>query len=181
MSAAQCTFSFVCVPAVQCPRPGPVCLQQQQRMEDTGWTRDAVYNWANALSMGRLLSGPAIAYMIMHGMWAPAVGTLAVAGRALQSALACSGPAMPRCVACLSGSHFEACLSGSHFEACQCCMIMHGMYRHWQSWTGFQLDMRKLPQAQSRPFFVVCRLDDLQLVPRLLPTHDLCSSSPPRH
>ena len=58
-------------------------------MEDTGWTRDAVYNWANALSMGRLLSGPAVAYMIMHGMWAPAVGTLAVAGGDSQSISIC--------------------------------------------------------------------------------------------
>ena len=80
--AAWCTYSHAYAPAGQFPQPGPLCVQQLPRMEDTGWTRDTVYNWANALSVGRLLSGPAIAYMIMHGMWAPAVGTLALAGGA---------------------------------------------------------------------------------------------------
>jgi cardiolipin synthase len=39
-----------------------------------------VFNVPNALSMARLISGPFVAYFILHGYWATAMGTLAVAG-----------------------------------------------------------------------------------------------------
>ena len=119
------------------PHSLPLCLQQVPQMEDTGWTRDAVYNWANALSMGRLLSGPAIAYMIMHGMWAPAVGTLAVAGGAPQSAVACL-------------SHIQAwpcpdvwpAAAATTLRPASVCMVMHGLCRHWHLLAGFQAQFR---------------------------------------
>ena len=56
-----------------------------QAFHAAGWTREAVLNVPNALSMGRLISGPVIAYLILEGHWAAAMGTLTVAG-------ACSFP-----------------------------------------------------------------------------------------
>ena len=52
----------------------------KQAFHATGWTRQAVWNIPNALSMGRLISGPFVAYLIVQGHWPAAMGTLAVAG-----------------------------------------------------------------------------------------------------
>ena len=52
----------------------------EQAFHATGWTRQAVLNVPNALSMGRLISGPFVAYLILQGHWPAAMGTLAVAG-----------------------------------------------------------------------------------------------------
>jgi hypothetical protein len=58
-----------------------VCsLASRQAFHATGWTREAVFNVPNALSMGRLISGPFVAYLILQGHWPAAMGTLAVAG-----------------------------------------------------------------------------------------------------
>lgn len=51
-----------------------------QAFHDVGWTREAVYNVPNAISLARLISGPFVAYFILHEHWAIALGTLAVAG-----------------------------------------------------------------------------------------------------
>ncbi|BDA47473.1 probable cardiolipin synthase (CMP-forming) [Coccomyxa sp. Obi] len=51
-----------------------------QAFHDAGWTREAVYNVPNAISLARLISGPFVAYFILHEYWATALGTLAVAG-----------------------------------------------------------------------------------------------------
>ena len=51
-----------------------------QAFHDAGWTRQEVINIPNALSMGRLLSGPVVAHMILQHQWPAAMVTLAVAG-----------------------------------------------------------------------------------------------------
>ncbi|CAK0787816.1 hypothetical protein CVIRNUC_011038 [Coccomyxa viridis] len=51
-----------------------------QAFHDAGWTRREVFNIANALSMGRLLSGPLVAHLIMQHHWPAALTTLAIAG-----------------------------------------------------------------------------------------------------
>lgn len=51
-----------------------------QAFHDAGWTREAVWNIPNAISMARLISGPFVAYFIINEYWATALGTLAVAG-----------------------------------------------------------------------------------------------------
>ena len=53
-----------------------------QAFHDAGWTRREVFNIANALSMGRLLSGPLVAHLIMQHHWPAALTTLAIAGTA---------------------------------------------------------------------------------------------------
>ena len=55
-------------------------LHRAQAFHAAGWTREAVLNVPNALSMGRLISGPIVAYLILEGHWAAAMGTLTVAG-----------------------------------------------------------------------------------------------------
>ncbi len=56
-----------------------------------------LYNWPNAISVARLLSGPAIAGLILHGHWKTAFFSLAVSGRAFSqcSVLECSAPGFP--------------------------------------------------------------------------------------
>lgn len=39
-----------------------------------------LYNWPNAISVARLVSGPAIAYLILQGHWKTAFFSLAVSG-----------------------------------------------------------------------------------------------------
>ena len=51
-----------------------------QRFSDTGWTRQAVYNIPNALSLARLVSGPAIAWLILDEQWGVALVSLAISG-----------------------------------------------------------------------------------------------------
>ena len=51
-----------------------------QTLEQAGWTKQAVYNIPNGLSMARLLSGPAIAWLILNEQWAVALVSLAVSG-----------------------------------------------------------------------------------------------------
>lgn len=51
-----------------------------QAFHDAGWTRREVFNIANALSMGRLLSGPLVAHLITQHHWPAAMTTLAIAG-----------------------------------------------------------------------------------------------------
>lgn len=51
-----------------------------QAFHDVGWTQQEVLNVPNALSMARLISGPFVAYFILHGHWATALTTLAIAG-----------------------------------------------------------------------------------------------------
>ena len=51
-----------------------------QAFHDAGWTRQEVINIPNALSMGRLLSGPVVAHLILQHHWPAAMITLAVAG-----------------------------------------------------------------------------------------------------
>ncbi|KAK9905827.1 hypothetical protein WJX75_007126 [Coccomyxa subellipsoidea] len=51
-----------------------------QAFHDSGWTREAVMNVPNAISMARLISGPFVAYLILDEHWAAALGLLAVAG-----------------------------------------------------------------------------------------------------
>ena len=58
-----------------------------QAFHDAGWTRREVFNIANALSMGRLLSGPLVAHLIMQHHWPAALTTLAIAGTARKSGL----------------------------------------------------------------------------------------------
>ena len=169
MAVAQCRSSHPHALAVQCPQPGPLWLQPLPRMEDTGWTHDAVYNWANALSMGRLLSGPAIAYMIMHGMWAPAVCTLAVAGGAPQSALACLPHVQAQ--ACPDVWPASAVAPLRPASVCMICMGCASHCGYWHLWAGVP--------AQSRPMSVVSGLDNSQLGSCMLPAHDPFSSSPP--
>lgn len=41
---------------------------------------DPLWNWPNAISGARLLSGPAIAYLIITGAWGPAFVSLGVSG-----------------------------------------------------------------------------------------------------
>ena len=43
-----------------------------------GWSKDAVINWPNGLSMMRLLSGPAIGYLILHDHVSIAVPALVI-------------------------------------------------------------------------------------------------------
>lgn len=52
----------------------------QQPPDSGGWTRREVFNLANGLSLGRLLSGPLLAACIVKGQWAMAVPGLAVSG-----------------------------------------------------------------------------------------------------
>ncbi|KAL2642146.1 hypothetical protein R1flu_009733 [Riccia fluitans] len=47
---------------------------------EAGWTREEVWNWPNSISMARLLSGPVLAWMILHEMWNPALIGLVIAG-----------------------------------------------------------------------------------------------------
>jgi len=51
-----------------------------QAFHDAGWTRQEVINIPNALSVGRLLSGPLVAHLIMQHQWPAALTTLAIAG-----------------------------------------------------------------------------------------------------
>ena len=51
-----------------------------QTLEQAGWTSEAVYNIPNGLSMARLLSGPAIAWLILNEQWGVALASLAVSG-----------------------------------------------------------------------------------------------------
>ena len=51
-----------------------------QTLEQAGWTQQAVYNIPNGLSMARLLSGPAIACLILNEQCAVALVSLAVSG-----------------------------------------------------------------------------------------------------
>ncbi|KAG0620630.1 hypothetical protein M758_4G231100 [Ceratodon purpureus] len=46
----------------------------------SGWSKEEVVNWPNAISMGRLLSGPLLAWMIANGMAKPALVGLLLAG-----------------------------------------------------------------------------------------------------
>lgn len=55
-----------------------MCLQE--RLAFAGWTRQEVMNAPNAISLARLLSGPAIATLIVHQLWGPAIISLAVSG-----------------------------------------------------------------------------------------------------
>ena len=52
----------------------------QETLSQIGWTKQEVLNTPNAISLARLVSGPAIAILIMHQQWAPAMASLAVAG-----------------------------------------------------------------------------------------------------
>ena len=49
-------------------------------MSEAGWTHKEVYNIPNALSMARLVSGPAIAWLILNEQWGIALVSLAVSG-----------------------------------------------------------------------------------------------------
>ncbi|EIE23562.1 HSP20-domain-containing protein [Coccomyxa subellipsoidea C-169] len=51
-----------------------------QAFHEAGWTREAVMNVPNAISMARLISGPFVAYFILQEQWAAALGLLGVAG-----------------------------------------------------------------------------------------------------
>ena len=51
-----------------------------QSSADDGWSRQAVYNLPNALSMARLVSGPAIAFLILNEQWGAALVSLAISG-----------------------------------------------------------------------------------------------------
>ena len=51
-----------------------------QAFHDAGWTRQEVINIPNALSMGRLLSGPIVAHLILQHQWPAAMVTLIIAG-----------------------------------------------------------------------------------------------------
>ena len=51
-----------------------------QAFHDAGWTRQEVFNIPNALSMGRLLSGPVVAHLILQHQWPAAMITLSIAG-----------------------------------------------------------------------------------------------------
>jgi hypothetical protein len=39
-----------------------------------------LYNWPNAISVARMMSGPAIACMILHGHWKTAFFSLTISG-----------------------------------------------------------------------------------------------------
>lgn len=54
--------------------------RRAQAFHDAGWTQHEVINIPNALSMGRLLSGPVVAHLILQHHWPAAMITLAVAG-----------------------------------------------------------------------------------------------------
>lgn len=49
-------------------------------MSEAGWTHKEMYNIPNALSMARLVSGPAIAWLILSQQWGVALASLAVSG-----------------------------------------------------------------------------------------------------
>ena len=55
-------------------------MAHAQAFHDAGWTRQEVINLPNALSMGRLLSGPVVAHLILQHQWPAAMITLAIAG-----------------------------------------------------------------------------------------------------
>ena len=55
-------------------------LQQTLSTPASGWSSRQVLNAPNLISLARLLSGPVIAYCIVHEAWAPAVVGTAVAG-----------------------------------------------------------------------------------------------------
>ena len=59
-------------------------LQHAQAFHDAGWTRREVLNLPNALSMARLLSGPAVAHLILQHQWPAALVTLTIAGRVVK-------------------------------------------------------------------------------------------------
>ena len=49
-----------------------------QTLGDTGWTRQAVYNIPNAISIARLVSGPVIAWLVLNEQWKIALVSLAI-------------------------------------------------------------------------------------------------------
>lgn len=46
----------------------------------TGWTRQALYNIPNAISIARMVSGPVIAWLVLNEQWGIALVSLAVSG-----------------------------------------------------------------------------------------------------
>ncbi|CAL8472090.1 g11632 [Coccomyxa elongata] len=71
------------MPSEHAQQPGTSSQSRKtvvQAFQNAGWTREAVYNVPNAISLARLISGPFVAYLILHEYWATALGTLAVAG-----------------------------------------------------------------------------------------------------
>ena len=76
-----------------------------QAFHAAGWTREAVLNVPNALSLGRLISGPFVAYLILEGHWAAALGTLTVAGAVQTTLQACSLAAITVMDSCLTAVH----------------------------------------------------------------------------
>lgn len=54
-----------------------VCMQTSS---GTGWTRQAVYNVPNAISVARLVSGPVIAWLVLNEQWGIALVSLAISG-----------------------------------------------------------------------------------------------------
>lgn len=61
----------------ECSPSLPVGLKD---VSGSGWSKEEVVNWPNAISIGRLLSGPLLAWMISHGMAKPALIGLVLAG-----------------------------------------------------------------------------------------------------
>ena len=81
--AAQICYGRACAQCVQelvSYTEAKVRWLHVQAFHDAGWTRQEVINIPNALSMGRLLSGPVVAHMILQHHWPAAMVTLAIAG-----------------------------------------------------------------------------------------------------
>lgn len=51
-----------------------------QTAGDTGWTRQALYNIPNTISIARLVSGPVIAWLVLSEQWGIALVSLVISG-----------------------------------------------------------------------------------------------------